>query len=72
MLTYKLYFLSADGHIVGAEPFECANDEEAMEQARADADGRASELWQQARKVIVFQSEAEPQRSDTDQISSRP
>lgn len=57
MLTYRLYFLGVDGHFVGAEPFECAGDEEAIERARAEADGRASELWQQARKVMDLPDE---------------
>ena len=54
MLTYRLYFLGADGHFVGAEPFECGGDKEAIELARAETGDRSSELWQEARMVTAI------------------
>jgi hypothetical protein len=55
VLTYRLYFRGPDGHIVNAEPFECWDDEQAIGFARGKIDQRPAELWQLARKVMVFQ-----------------
>ena len=57
MHTYRLYFHGADGHIVQAEPFECADDRQAVAFALRKADHRPMELWQQARRVMVFPKE---------------
>ena len=57
MLSYRLYFLGREGHITGVVELECACDEQALEAVEAHADGRAMELWQQARKVRAFELE---------------
>jgi hypothetical protein len=55
--AYRLYFHGDDGHIVAVQAFEGGDDEAAIERARELLDGRRVELWQQARKVTVFDAE---------------
>jgi hypothetical protein len=57
MLSYRLYFLGPEGHIVRAVEFECASDEDALNAVEQHADGRSMELWQQARKVRAFSTQ---------------
>ena len=54
MLSYRLYFLGRDGRIAHAVQLECCSDEQALAAVGTHADGRAMELWQQARKVRAF------------------
>jgi hypothetical protein len=49
---YRAYTVGDDGHFMGFEPFICANDSEAMEQAkRLVVAGHDIELWCGARFV---------------------
>ena len=48
------YVGSSDGHFVDAVLLECADDSEAMEQAKQLVDGHDVELWQRARKIAQF------------------
>ena len=59
MESYRLYFMTASGHIEGVDAFLCDNDEEALEISRGKADGRPMELWHLARRVRVFPGGAE-------------
>jgi hypothetical protein len=54
MLSYRLYFLGREGRFTRAVGFECSCDEEALRAVEDHADGRAMELWQQARKVRAY------------------
>jgi hypothetical protein len=45
MNQYRAYRLDADGHIVGFESIACADDGEAIEQAKRLIDGCDIELW---------------------------
>jgi hypothetical protein len=54
MADYRLYLLDSDGHFYSAVALICADDAEAMEQAKQLADGHAVELWQLDRKVGTF------------------
>ena len=54
MQSYRLFFRGMDGHFVGAEPFECHDDQEAIDMARDKVDGRPAELWRQAHMVMDF------------------
>ena len=60
MQSYRLFFRGIDGHFVGAEPFECDDDQQAIAIAREKANGRPAELWQGSRMVMDF-----PARSRT-------
>ena len=58
MQSYRLFFRGIDGHFVGAEPFECGDDQQAIGIAQEKADGRPAELWQQARMVRDFPAQS--------------
>ena len=54
MAEYRVYLVDADDRFFDAIPLTCANDAEAIEQARRLAVGYGVELWQLDRKVAVF------------------
>ena len=54
MAEYRVYLVGTDDHFYDAIPLICANDAEAIEQARRLALGHGVELWQLDRKVAVF------------------
>jgi hypothetical protein len=54
MPDYRAYIIGRDGHFSSSVPFECADDTEAMEQAKQLVDGHDVELWQRARKIARF------------------
>lgn len=54
---YRLYFLSAAGHILRAVDLMCADDGEAIERSQDLRGGAAAELWQLGRAVCAFPSE---------------
>lgn len=54
MADYRAYLIDADGHFYEAVPLICANDSEAIEQAKRLTAGRPAELWQLDRKVATF------------------
>jgi hypothetical protein len=54
MASYRVYLVDADGHFSDVIALDCANDAEAIEAAKAVANGQSAELWQLARKVAVF------------------
>jgi len=54
MADYRVYLVGEDGHFYDAVPLVCADDAEAIEQAKRLAVGRPVELWQLDRKVAVF------------------
>jgi hypothetical protein len=58
MMSYRLYFLTAEMVIAGASVFDSPTDEEAIEYALARADGRAMELWSLDRFVRAFPDKA--------------
>jgi hypothetical protein len=58
MMSYRLYFLTAEMIIAGASVFDSATDEEAIEYARDRSDGRAMELWSLDRFVRSFPDDA--------------
>ena len=55
MPDYRVYVVGTDGHFFDAVPLECADDSEAMEQAKQLVDGHDVELWQRDRKVATFE-----------------
>ena len=57
MTGYYAYFTADDGHITSRVTILAANDEEAKEQAQQLVDGHAVELWQEARKIAIFDPE---------------
>ena len=54
MAYYRLYFLDHEDRITEAVDFDCDSDEEAIAVARGRAGGRKIEIWQEGRKVGMF------------------
>jgi hypothetical protein len=52
MAEYRAYIVGIDGHIVGFQALVCADDVEAINEARRLVDGHDIELWSGARLVI--------------------
>jgi hypothetical protein len=52
---YYAYVIGDDGHIVNRIDVLCDNDEEAIRCAERLVDGLAIELWQEKRRIAVFQ-----------------
>ena len=52
MVEYRAYTVDRDGHFLGFEPLVCANDAEAIEQAKRLIVNNAIELWSGERLVI--------------------
>ena len=59
MAEYRAYILDEDGHISGAIPFLCPDDEAAKKYARQLVDGHDVELWQGDRQIATFDCEPE-------------
>jgi hypothetical protein len=57
MLDYRAYRVGVDGHFVGFEPMICADDAEAIEEAKRLVDGHDVELWSGERHVIRISHE---------------
>lgn len=54
MGEYRLYLMSADGHIQRAVEFECESDEDAIALVERRGEAVPMELWEHARRVKVF------------------
>ena len=54
MPEYRAYVVGSDGHFINVLALECADDAEAMEQAKQLVDGHDVELWELGRKITVF------------------
>jgi hypothetical protein len=52
MTEYRAYFIDLDGHFAGFEPMNCADDAEAIEQAKRLVERQGIELWSGTRLVI--------------------
>jgi hypothetical protein len=52
MEQYRAYTIGIDGHIVGFEALVCADDVEAINEAKRLVDGHDIELWSGVRLVI--------------------
>lgn len=59
---YRLYFMTAQGHIQSAQEVECASDDEAIDLAGSMADGRRMELWSLNRLVGEFSADGQEKR----------
>jgi hypothetical protein len=55
MPEYRIYTIGSDGHFYSSAPLDCANDTEAMKQAKQLVGGHDVELWHRDRKVATFQ-----------------
>ena len=58
MAEYRAYTVGRDGHFIGFEPLVCANDAEAIEQAKRLIVNHAVELWSGERLVIRLEAKA--------------
>ena len=58
MAEYRAYTVDRDGHFMGFEPLVCANDAEAIEQAKRLIVNHAVELWSGERLVIRLEAKA--------------
>ena len=54
MAEYRVYLVDRDGHFFEAVHLTCADDAEAIKEAKGLAIGHGVELWQLDRKVAVF------------------
>jgi hypothetical protein len=52
MAEYRAYTVGIDGHFVGFEALVCADDVEAINEAKRLVDGHDIELWSGVRLVI--------------------
>ncbi len=57
MAEYRAYTLGCDEHFTGFEPLVCADDAEAIEQAKRLANGSDIELWSGDRLVIRLKAD---------------
>jgi hypothetical protein len=55
MPEYRIYTIGSDGHFFNSTPLECADDTEAMRQAKQLVNGFDVELWQRDRKIARFE-----------------
>jgi len=54
MPEYRIYTIGSDGHFYSSVALECADDDDATEQAKQLIDGHDAELWQRDRKIGRF------------------
>jgi hypothetical protein len=52
MPEYRVYTVGSDGHFIGFDEFECADDSEAAAKAKRLLIGYSIELWQGERFII--------------------
>lgn len=57
MSEYRVYFVGSDGHFVGFVGLSCADDTEAIEQARRLANSQDIELWSGDRFIVRLKHE---------------
>jgi hypothetical protein len=50
----RVYIVGSEGHFFNSVELECADDTEAMEQAKRHVDGHDVELWQRDRIIAVL------------------
>lgn len=55
MEQYTAYMLRRDGHLVGFVEFFCSDEGTATERVRKLATDHAVELWQNDRKIAVYE-----------------
>jgi hypothetical protein len=56
--VYRVYILDQDGRVAGPPRIlDCADDAEAVRQARQHLDGKVVEIWEAARRVIALEPE---------------
>jgi hypothetical protein len=56
MTEYRAFTVGLDGHFIGFEPLVCADDVEAIEQAKRFVDGHDIELWSGDRLVTRLET----------------
>lgn len=56
MAEYRAYTLGRDEHFIGFEPLVCADDAEAIDQAKRLVNGSDIELWTGARLVARLEA----------------
>jgi hypothetical protein len=49
--VYRLFRLDVDGHILGSEVLDAADDRDALSRAHNKVDGFGLELWDRARQI---------------------
>ena len=56
MATYRIYLLDTEGHVVvPARIVECADDQEAVSQARQFVDGKLIEVWRETKLIAKIE-----------------
>jgi hypothetical protein len=51
MPAFRIYTVGRDGHFKGAKDIECADDQEAINEAQQVLDGRDIEVWERGRFI---------------------
>jgi hypothetical protein len=54
VVDYRAYVIGSDGHFYRSVTLDCADDADAVEQAKQLLDGHDIELWQFDRKVVML------------------
>ena len=53
---YRAFLLGPDGHVFGRVDIYCDTEEEAKQRAQLLVDGHDVELWQEKRRIAVFEA----------------
>jgi hypothetical protein len=56
MPEFRIYTIGRDGHFSDAKNIECADDQEAIQEAQQAVDGHDVELWQRGRFIVRLSS----------------
>jgi len=58
LATYRIYLLDTEGHVaIPARIVECADDQEAIAQARQFVDGKLIEVWRETKLIAKLEPE---------------
>ena len=56
MPAFRIYLVGRDGHFQSAKDIECADDQEAIQNAQQLVDGHDVELWERGRFITRLAS----------------
>jgi hypothetical protein len=68
MPDYRAYEIAQDGHIAGRIDLVCTDDEDAKRQARQLVGEFSIDLWQQDRRIALFESVTQAIRKRAHQL----
>jgi hypothetical protein len=71
MLSYRLYFLNNEGHIVRASELSAETDQQAIYQAQQASNGAPTELWEGARCILPWPAASSREPPDVAEASQQ-